>query len=351
MEEDSSHQQFWEDKAGAQEKINRLKTLKIHFVPFIELKTDLEEVLELLLLAEKAPVRDAQGKEDESTFAEIEEEISLIEKRFSALSYLSLFRGEHDCNNAFLNVHSGAGGTDACDWAEMLLRMYSRWLDENNFKYQLIDSLKGDEAGLRRATLYVQGEYAFGYLKSEIGVHRLVRISPFNANHKRQTSFASVDVVPEIESEKTEIKEGDLKIDTYSAGGPGGQHVNKTASAVRITHLPTGIVVQCQSERSQHNNKQTAMKLLASKLNLMKEKEQEADYKKMYGEKGEIAWSYQIRSYTLHPYTLVKDHRTDVEVGDVQGVLDGEKLTGFMEAYLKSHKENTNKTNTANKTN
>lgn len=332
MEDNSSLPTFWADKITAQKKINRLKTLKTHFVPFIEIESDIIELFDLLKLTEK--------EQDENTLSEIEGEMTAIEQRFSSLSYLSLFREKHDFNHCFLSIHAGAGGTDACDWTEILLRMYCRWLEQNEFKYQLIDSLNGDDAGLRRATLYIEGDYAFGYLKSEIGVHRLVRLSPFNANHKRHTSFASVDVVPEIESEKIEIKEGDIRIDTFSAGGPGGQHVNKTASAIRITHIPTGIVVQCQNERSQHQNKQTAMKLLVGKLNLMKEKEKEDDFNKIYGEKGEIAWSYQIRSYTLQPYTLVKDHRTGVEIGDVQAILDGEKLTVFMEAYLKNYKPN-----------
>ncbi|MDI6789009.1 MAG: peptide chain release factor 2 [Planctomycetota bacterium] len=331
LEEETSLPSFWENGTTAQEKINRLKSLKTTIVPFTELESDIKDLLELLEIGE-----DEGGGQDEAVFKEIAGEISGIEERLRSFSYVALFQGKHDARNSFLSIHSGAGGTDACDWTEILLRMYCRWLERNGFKYNLIDSLKGDEAGLRRVALYVEGRYAFGYLKSEIGVHRLVRLSPFNANHKRHTSFASVDVIPEIEVEKVKINEGDLKIDTYSAGGPGGQHVNKTASAVRITHLPSGIVVQCQNERSQHQNKQTAMKMLVAKLNSMKEKEKETDFHKMYGEKGDIAWSYQIRSYTLHPYTMVKDHRVNVEVGDVQAVLDGEKLSVFMEAYLRS---------------
>jgi len=282
----------------------------------------------------------AEQENDELTLDEIEEEIVKLENKFSSLSDILLFYGSNDAKNAFLSLHSGAGGTDACDWTEILLRMYCRWLDLHNFKYKLIDSLKGDDAGLRYATLYVEGPYAFGYLKSEIGVHRLVRLSPFNANHKRHTSFASINVAPEIEVEKIQINENDIRIDTYSAGGPGGQHVNKTASAIRITHISSGIVAQCQNERSQHQNKQFAMKLLVAKLSILKEKEKQADYDKVYGEKGEIAWSYQIRSYTLHPYTLVKDHRTGLEVGDAQSVLDGDKLLLFMEAFLKLAKPN-----------
>jgi peptide chain release factor 2 len=339
LEEESSQASFWNEVGIAQEKIARLQALKKHSIPFIELDEDITELLELLKLTEK----DA----DETTLKEIEDEITSIEQKFSSLNHLALFRDNNDSRNAFLSIHAGAGGTDACDWTEILLRMYCRWLDQKNFRYRLVDSLKGDDAGLRRATLYIEGDYAFGYLKSEIGVHRLVRISPFNANHKRHTSFASIDVVPEIEVEKIKINENELKIDTYSAGGPGGQHVNKTASAVRITHIPTGIIVQCQNERSQHHNKQTAMKLLVAKLNILKEKESEADFNKMYGEKGEIAWSYQIRSYTLHPYSLVKDHRTGLEIGNAQAVLDGDKLTVFMEEYLKNHKTLTNDSETS----
>jgi peptide chain release factor 2 len=316
--------------AAAQEKIARLKSIKTQVVPFLELEEDIREILELSALAEE---------DDATAQKEMEDELSGIERRFKEFSYLAMFRGPDDYRNAFLNVHAGAGGTDACDWAEILLRMYCRWLEQHNFRYYLVDSLPGDDAGLRRVTISVEGMNAFGYLKSEIGVHRLVRISPFNANHKRHTSFASVDVVPEVELEKVKINEADLKVDTYSAGGPGGQHVNKTASAIRITHLPSGIVVQCQIQRSQHQNRQTAMKMLVSKLNAMKQKAKEEDFNKMYGEKGEIAWSYQIRSYTIHPYTLVKDHRTEIEVGDAQGVLDGDKLTVFMESYLKSQSE------------
>jgi len=329
LEEDLSHPSFWNEVTVAQDKIERLKSIKMRVVPFIELEEDIQELLDLCEMAEG---------DDDVAQKEMEEELAGIEQRFNDFSYLALFSGEDDYRNAFLNIHAGAGGTDACDWAEMLLRMYCRWFDQHNFRYQLVDSLKGDDAGLRRVAIHVEGMNAFGYLKSEIGVHRLVRISPFNANHKRQTSFASVDVVPEIEVEKVKISDADLSIDTYSAGGPGGQHVNKTASAVRITHLPTGIVVQCQNERSQHQNKQTAMKMLVAKINALKQKEQAADFNKIYGAKGEIAWSYQIRSYTIHPYTLVKDHRTDVEVGDAQGVLDGDKLTVFMETYLKMPK-------------
>lgn len=296
----------------------------------MELEGDLRDILELSEMADES---------DALAQAEIESELAGIEARFKEFSSLAMFRGPDDYRNAFLSVHAGAGGTDACDWAEILLRMYCCWMDQHQFRYYLVDSLPGDEAGLRRATISVEGLNAFGYLKSEIGVHRLVRISPFNANHKRHTSFASVDVVPEVELEKVKINEADLEVDTYSAGGPGGQHVNKTASAIRITHVPTGIVVQCQIQRSQHQNRQTAMKMLVSKLNAMKQKEHEEDFNKIYGAKGEIAWSYQIRSYTIHPYTLVKDHRTEMEAGDAQGVLDGDKLTVFMESYLKTQSE------------
>jgi peptide chain release factor 2 len=330
LEKESSLSSFWDDQKLAREKISRLKFLKVHAIPFSELQSDILELLELLKLAEK--------EDDEVVLKEIDEKITELKQRVDTFSGVSIFRGVYDAKNSFLALHSGAGGTDACDWTEMLLRMYCRWLDQSGFVYQLVDSLKGDEAGLRRATIYVQGVYAFGNLKSEIGVHRLVRLSPFDANHKRHTSFASVDVFPEIEPESVQINEADLKIDTYSAGGPGGQHVNKTASAVRISHIPSGVIIQCQSERSQHQNKQTAMRMLIAKLNAFKEEEKKQTINKIYSEKGEIAWSYQIRSYVLHPYNLVKDHRTETEIGDVQGVLDGEKLSVFIQAYLKSQK-------------
>ena len=256
------------------------------------------------------------------------------------MSIKTLLNGKYDKNNAFLTLHSGAGGVDAQDWTEMLLRMYMRWGESNNFQVELIEEIYGDEAGIKGATIKISGEYVYGYLKSEKGIHRLVRISPFNANGKRQTSFASVEVLPEIESiEDIKINESDLKIDTYKASGAGGQHVNKTESAVRITHLKTGIVVQCQRERSQLSNKETAMKMLLSKLIELKERSHKEKLEDLTGDLKEIGFGSQIRSYTLHPYSLVKDHRINVETSDVTGVLDG-KIDIFINKYIKNGFDN-----------
>ena len=295
----------------------------------------LKELSDLTVLSDMA-----QEEKDEKAIKEVANELVKIAKQLAELEFYSYFSGENDASDAFLSVHAGTGGTDACDWAAMLLRMYMRYCDIQGWQAQLIDSLPGDEAGIRRATLYIKGNYVFGHLKPEIGVHRLVRISPFDANKKRHTSFAAVDVVPEIPEKEVIVNENELKIDTYSAGGPGGQHVNKTASAVRISHLPTGIIVQCQNERSQHHNRSTAMKLLAAKLNALAHKEQQEVFQKIYGAKGEIAWGYQIRSYVLHPYTMVKDHRTDFETGNIQKMLDGE-IGEFIKAYLTAETQRT----------
>lgn len=318
---------FWDKSALAQQKVNQLKVLKAVLTPYQELKSTLNEQKELLETAEEV--------QDETVIEDIIRETLELEKRLEHFESQSYLGGENDTKNIFLSIHAGAGGTESCDWANMLLRMYLRWLNRNNYETQLIDSLAGDEAGLRHATVYIKGPYAFGYLKSEIGVHRLVRISPFDANQRRHTSFASVDIVPETDEEEIHLQEKDLEIDTYRAGGPGGQHVNVTDSAVRITHLPTGVIVQCQSERSQYRNKQTAMKLLIARIYVQRTKEKEEEFKKAYGEKGEIAWGYQIRSYVMQPYTLVKDHRTKIETSDVNGVLDGD-LDRFIQAYLRS---------------
>ncbi|KKO17903.1 MAG: peptide chain release factor [Candidatus Brocadia fulgida] len=247
----------------------------------------------------------------------------------------TLLGESHDHCSAYLSIYAGAGGTESCDWVSMLFRMYGRWVEKSGYTQSLIDVLPGEEAGIKRITVLVKGDYVYGYLKSEIGVHRLVRISPFDANARRHTSFAAVDVLPEIEEEEEiEINENELRVDTYRASGAGGQHVNKTSSAVRITHIPTGIVVQCQSERSQHQNRRVALSMLKAKMYQIKEKEREKELAAAYDEKGEIAWGHQIRSYVLQPYSLVKDLRTDKETGNTQAVLDGE-IDEFMEAYLK----------------
>ena len=272
---------------------------------------------------------------DASMAEEIRTEIQEFEAVFEGLRIQTLLSGEYDSCNAIVTIHAGAGGTESCDWASMLYRMYSRWSERKGFSIQVLDYLDGDITGIKAITFEVNGENAYGYLKSEKGVHRLVRISPFNAAGKRQTSFASCDVVPDIEDEiDIEIAEDDLKIDTYRASGAGGQHINKTSSAIRITHLPTGIVVQCQNERSQHHNKEKAMQMLKVKLQLLKEQEQADKVSDIRGEVKEIGFGNQIRSYVMQPYTMVKDHRTNVENSNVTAVLDG-GIDLFMNAYLK----------------
>jgi peptide chain release factor 2 len=255
-----------------------------------------------------------------------------------------LLSGPNDARNCFFSIHAGAGGTESCDWVSMLLRMYTRYFDRNKYAYEQLDLTAGEEAGIRSITMKVSGPFAFGKLSCEMGVHRLVRISPFDANKRRHTSFAAVDCVPEFtEDVDIEVKEEDLKIDFYRAGGPGGQNVNKVSSAVRMTHLPTGIVVQCQNERSQHKNRAEALKVLKARLYMREQQKRDAELAKMYGNKGEIAWGNQIRSYVLQPYQLVKDHRTDFETGNVDAVLNGE-IDDFIEAYLRHRaKEKTKK--------
>lgn len=277
----------------------------------------------------------AYEENDDSMVKEIQSEIQGFEMQFEELRTRTLLSGEYDGCNAIVTIHAGAGGTESCDWAGMLYRMYTRWAERKGFSIQVLDFLDGDITGIKGVTFQVNGENAYGYLKSEKGVHRLVRISPFNAAGKRQTSFASCDVVPDIEDDiDIEIADDDLKIDTYRASGAGGQHVNKTSSAIRITHLPTGIVVQCQNERSQHHNKEKAMQMLKVKLKLLKEQEQAEKVSDIRGEVKEIGFGNQIRSYVMQPYTLVKDHRTNVETGNVSAVLDGD-IDLFINAYLK----------------
>ena len=271
---------------------------------------------------------------DEETIKGIEEELARFEEEFEALRIQTLLTGEYDSSNAIVTLHAGAGGTESCDWASMLYRMYSRWAEKKGFSLEVLDYLDGDVAGIKGVTFEVEGENAYGYLRSEKGVHRLVRISPFNAAGKRQTSFASCDVIPDIEDDiDIEINEEDLRIDTYRSGGAGGQHVNKTSSAVRITHQPPGIVVQCQNERSQHMNKDKAMQMLKAKLYLLKQQEQADKVSGIRGEVKEIGFGSQIRSYVMQPYTMVKDHRTNMEISNVNGVMDG-NLDPFINAYL-----------------
>ena len=271
---------------------------------------------------------------------ELAQELAASLERFSAdvddLELRMTLSGPHDSANAYLSIHAGAGGTESCDWVVMLTRMYTMYLQSHGYEVKILDTVEGEEAGYRKITMHVIGDDAFGYLKGEVGVHRLVRLSPFDSNHRRHTTFASVDAIPEIEEDaEIVVKPEEIRVDTYRAGGAGGQHVNKTSSAVRITHIPTGIVVQCQNERSQHSNRRVAMAMLRARLYLLREREREAELAKIYSEKGEIAFGSQIRSYVLHPYQMVKDHRTGFETGNAQAVLDG-KLEGFITAYLRS---------------
>ena len=281
------------------------------------------------------------AKEDPSLKPEVEEHFEKFCKDFASFEDSLLLNGPMDNNNAYFEIHSGAGGTEACDWALMLYRMYLRWMERHNYKTQILDYQPGGEAGIKSATIRVEGEKAYGLLKAERGVHRLVRISPFDANKRRHTSFASVSVTPEIDTDiDIVIDEKDLKIDTFRASGAGGQHVNKTDSAVRITHIPTGIVVQCQNERSQHQNKETAMKMLKSRLYQMEEEKREEELRKASGEKRKIEWGSQIRSYVFHPYVMVKDHRTGYETGKGEAVMDGE-IDEFIMEYLRKFKDKT----------
>lgn len=319
---------FWNDPGNAQKVLQELSGLKnqIEQVERLERQeTDLTGLLEM-----------AVAEDEASLLPEIGEGLTSLEKAIDTLELSTMLGGEFDRFNVYLTIHPGAGGTESQDWAEMLLRMYVRWAERNGYKVEFLDYQEGDEAGIKSVTLYIAGENAFGYLRSEKGVHRLVRISPFDASGRRHTSFTSVDIVPEIDDTiEVEIRPEDLKIDTYRSSGAGGQHVNKTESAIRITHIPTGIVVACQNERSQFQNRDRAMQMLRAKLYEKYRLEQEEKMAKIKGEYTEIAWGNQIRSYVFCPYTMVKDHRTDVETGNVQAVMDGE-LEMFIEAYLRS---------------
>lgn len=321
---------FWNDAERAKETMRFLDGIKSKLGAWEGASGKHQDLEVLFQLAEE--------EKDADTRKEVERGLLALAREVERLELTSLLAGEYDEHNAIVSIHPGAGGTESQDWAEMLLRMYTRWAEKRRLKVEVLDQLVGDEAGIKSVTLLVGGEYAYGYLKAEKGVHRLVRISPFDASGRRHTSFASVDVLPEVEDDsEIAIDSGDLRIDTYRASGAGGQHVNKTDSAVRITHIPTGIVVQCQSERSQHSNRDAAMKILRSKLADRKLMEQQQKLLELRGEQEEIAWGSQIRSYVFCPYTMVKDHRTDTEVGNVQSVMDGE-IDPFIEAYLRKNK-------------
>ena len=327
MEEEVLAAGFWDDRERAQSVTQTLSVQKDKLAAFSSLENTWQEISELLELALE--------EDDQSLEKELSRSLAELEETASAMELETLLSGPYDRNNAFLTLHAGAGGTEAQDWAQMLMRMYVRFAEQNGFQVQTIDILPCDEAGIKSVTLLVKGENAYGYLKAEKGVHRLVRISPFDASGRRHTSFASVECMPEVdESMEVTIDPGDLKIDTYRAGGAGGQHVNKTDSAVRITHLPTGIVVQCQNERSQHANRLVAMRMLQSKLVELEVQKKEEELARLRGEQMEIAWGSQIRSYVFHPYSLVKDHRTNLENGNIGAVMDGDILP-FIRAYLK----------------
>jgi peptide chain release factor 2 len=315
---------FWDDQGAAQAVVAKLSALKASVDPVEQLTRELDDLGELCGMAEA---------DDAETWAQIRIDLDDAAKRFEALEVQRLYAGEDDRRDAILTVHAGTGGVDAHDWASMLLRMYTMWAEARGYAVTLTDRLDHVEAGIKHATLEIRGPFAYGNLVSEIGVHRLVRISPFDAAARRHTAFASVDVMPDYPEEEITIDEKDLKIDTYRAGGAGGQHVNTTDSAVRITHEPTGVVVQCQNERSQHRNRTMAMKMLMARLQRLKEAERSKALGAIYGDKGEIAWGNQIRSYTLQPFTLVKDHRTDVQTSNTAKVLDGD-IDLFIEPYL-----------------
>jgi len=333
LEENAAKPDFWNDQASAKEVIAKTNAQRAFVRPFDELTRLLDDGALMLELSEA----ETEGASRQQALGEIVHMCDKSDVLFSKLRLQSLLGGKLDACNAFLTLHSGAGGTESCDWADMLFRMYRMYCEDNGFEVELLDSQPGEEAGLKSVTFLVSGPYAYGYLKAERGVHRLVRISPFDANKRRHTSFSSLDVVAELTEEiEVEIKDEDLRVDTYRSGGSGGQHVNKTDSAIRLTHLATGIVVAVQSERSQHKNRAKAMSMLKAKLYEYYEDQKRKEMERFYGEKGEIAWGSQIRSYVFQPYTMVKDHRTDEQTSNVQGVMDGH-IQPFIEAYLKQN--------------
>ncbi len=326
LEREINEENFWNDIEHSQKVLMRQKAVKNkieHYEKLISRHSDLVTLLDLAIEAE-----------DESLLPEITQEFNSLEQTFSDARLSALLSGEYDGCNAIVSFHAGAGGTEAQDWAQMLYRMYTHWTERKGYKYKVLDYLDGDEAGIKSASILIEGENAFGYLKGEAGIHRLVRVSPFDASGRRHTSFAAVEVTPEIdENINIEIREEDLKVDTYRSSGAGGQHVNKTESAIRITHIPTGIVVACQNERSQHQNREVAMRMLKSKLMEIKEREHLDKIEDIKGEQKLIEWGSQIRSYVFMPYTLVKDNRTDFECGNINAVMDGD-IDGFINAYL-----------------
>ncbi len=327
-----SKEGFWDNPDTAQSVVSQLSALKSVIEPVEEIQREAQDLQELFELA--------ASESDDEELRQLENDLSALVKRCEQIELASLLSRPEDMKNCYFSIHAGAGGTESCDWANMLLRMYTRYFEANKYKFQELDITPGEEAGIRSITLRVSGPFAFGKLSCETGVHRLVRISPFDANKRRHTSFAAVDCVPEFDDDiDVEINEDELRIDFYRARGAGGQHVNKTSSAVRITHEPTGVVVQCQNERSQHKNRAQAMKVLKAKLYMLERQKRDAELAKLYSDKGEIAWGNQIRSYVLQPYQMVKDHRTNFQTGNVDAVLDGE-LIGFIESYLRYRAKN-----------
>lgn len=318
---------FWDDPEKSNQKMRESKGLKDVVETMNGLSSQYEDILELIELGYE--------DNDPAIIPDIEEELASFKETFENIRISTLLSGEYDRNNAILKLNAGAGGTESCDWCSMLYRMYTRWAERKGYSLEVIDYLDGDEAGIKSVTFQINGENAYGYLKSEKGVHRLVRISPFNAQGKRQTSFVSLDVMPDIEEDvDVEVKDEDIRIDTYRSSGAGGQHINKTSSAIRITHFPTGIVVTCQNERSQFQNKDKAMQMLKAKLYMLKQEENAEKLSDIRGDVKEIGWGNQIRSYVMQPYTMVKDHRTNEESGNVDAVMDG-AIDPFINAYLK----------------
>ena len=327
LEDETMKENFWNDSKDSTKILSKIKQLKSKCTEYNKIKNEIIDLMELSELANM--------ESDIEVAKEIIKNTKKLENNFEKLQLQTLLSGKHDSNNAIVTIHPGAGGTESQDWAEMLYRMYSRWANKNNYEVKELDYLEGEEAGLKSVTFEIIGDNAYGYIKCEKGVHRLVRISPFDSGGRRHTSFASVEVLPEITDDiEIEINPDDLRVDTYRASGAGGQHVNKTSSAVRITHIPTNTVVACQSERSQIQNRETAMRMLKSKLLDLKEKEQKEKIEDLKGEQKDIAWGSQIRSYVFCPYTMVKDHRTNYEVGNVEAVMNGE-IDDFIESYLK----------------
>jgi peptide chain release factor 2 len=332
---------FWDNPEAAKSTVSQLSALKSVVEPVVLASRQIQDIRDLFDMASQ--------ENDVQTLDAIEVDLTKLNGLCEKIEISGMLNGPDDMRNCFFSIHAGAGGTESCDWANMLLRMYTRYFERNGYSFEEMDLTAGEEAGIRSITLRVTGPFAFGKLSCETGVHRLVRISPFDSNARRHTSFAAVDVTPEYDEDvEIEIKDDDLRVDTYRASGAGGQHVNKTSSAVRITHLPTNIVVQCQNDRSQHKNRAEAMRMLKSKLYMLEQQKRDAEVAKLYSNKGQIAWGNQIRSYVLQPYQMIKDHRTDYQVGQVDAVLDGE-IEDFIESYLryragKKHKQASSQT-------